>query len=203
MKAGILFSGGKDSSLAALLLSRDYEVELNTFVFDTGTSQEGVERAAKALGMPLKIRVFEAGLLDEVVDLIVSCGYPNDAINLVHRKAIYALGESYDVIGDGTRLNDRVPKLRYGEVQSLEARLRISYVRPLLGFGRTEVNRLAARHLKVAYGETGEIQNGDYEHEIRAAFNARGIEPHTVFPDHHSQSLVVGVTGCNDVGGQI
>ena len=30
MKAGVLFSGGKDSSLAAILLSRDYTVELNT-----------------------------------------------------------------------------------------------------------------------------------------------------------------------------
>jgi len=33
MKAGVLFSGGKDSALAALLLSRDYDVELNTVVF--------------------------------------------------------------------------------------------------------------------------------------------------------------------------
>ena len=34
MKAGVLFSGGKDSALAAILLARDYDVELNTCVFD-------------------------------------------------------------------------------------------------------------------------------------------------------------------------
>ncbi|HDR46400.1 MAG TPA: alpha hydrolase, partial [Geoalkalibacter subterraneus] len=28
MKAGLLFSGGKDSALAAVMLARDYEVEL-------------------------------------------------------------------------------------------------------------------------------------------------------------------------------
>ena len=34
MKAGVLYSGGKDSSLAAIMLGTYYEVELNTFVFD-------------------------------------------------------------------------------------------------------------------------------------------------------------------------
>ena len=34
MKAGVLYSGGKDSSLAAMMLGTYYEVELNTFVFD-------------------------------------------------------------------------------------------------------------------------------------------------------------------------
>jgi len=34
MEAGVLFSGGKDSALAAILLARDYGVELNTCVFD-------------------------------------------------------------------------------------------------------------------------------------------------------------------------
>ena len=52
MKAGVLFSGGKDSSLTALMLSRDYEVELNNFVFDAKTDRTGVENAAKVLGLP-------------------------------------------------------------------------------------------------------------------------------------------------------
>ena len=192
MNAGVLFSGGKDSSLAALMLSRDYEVELNTFVFKKDSEIKGVERAAEVLGFPLIKRVFEEGLLDIVMDMMVKSGYPNDAINLVHRSAINSLCREYDVIGDGTRLNDRVPMLNYAEVQSLEGKYNCALVRPLLGFGRREVDRLVNSHFIVEYGETGGIQNGDYEHEIRAAFNAKGINPFKIFPSHHEQSLVTG-----------
>ena len=192
MKAGILFSGGKDSSLAALMLSRDYEVELNTFVFDEQRTVPELENAADAMNFPLVWRVFEPDFLETVVEMMVSTGYPNDAINLVHRNAVKTLAGFYDVIGDGTRLNDRVPMLSLSEVQSLEARHECSYVRPLLGFGKTEVERLANRHFTVSYGETGTIHNGDYEHEIRAAFNARGIDPYAIFPNRHQQSLVTG-----------
>ena len=192
MKAGLLFSGGKDSSLAALMLSRDYEVELNTFVFDEQRTVPELERAADAMNFPLVWRVFEPSFLETVVEMMVSTGYPNDAINLVHRNAVKTLAGFYDVIGDGTRLNDRVPMLSLSEVQSLEARHECSYVRPLLGFGKTEVERLANRHFTVSYGETGTIHNGDYEHEIRAAFNARGIDPYVIFPNRHQQSLVTG-----------
>jgi len=192
MKAGVLFSGGKDSSLAALMLSRDYEVELNTFVFRRETPIGAIENAAGALELPLRKRVFSAGLLETVVDMMTSNGYPNDAINLVHRNAITSLAGEYDVIGDGTRLNDRVPMLNLPEVQSLEARYECTYVRPLLGFGKAAVDELVSRHFEVEYGETGHIENGDYEHEIRAAFNARGIDPYTVFPSRHQQSLVIG-----------
>jgi len=192
MKAGVLFSGGKDSSLAALMLSRDYEVELNTFVFRGETPVGPIENAARALELPLIKREFSAGLLSTVVDMMASDGYPNNAINLVHRNAITSLAREYDVIGDGTRMNDRVPMLNLPEVQSLEARYECTYVRPLLGFGKAAVDELVARHFKVEYGETGHIENGDYEREIRAVFNAQGIDPYTVFPSRHQQSLVTG-----------
>ena len=198
MKAGVLFSGGKDSSLTALMLSRDYEVELNNFVFNKDTDTSGVENAAKVLGLPLKKRVFESGLLENVVDLMVEKGNPSDAINLVHRNAIMTLAEEYDVIGDGTRLNDRVPMLTYAEVQSLEGKHGSALVRPLLGFGRREVNRLTGKYFTVQYGETGSMKNGDYEHEIRAAFKARGIDPYSIFPSHHEQSLVTGRRSADD-----
>ena len=120
--AGVLFSGGKDSSLAALLLDREYQVELNTFVFRENTNIESVEYAADVLGMPLIKRVFPDGFLDEVVTTMARDGFPNNAINLVHRNAICSLAGGYDVIGDGTRLNDRVPMLGLDDVQRIEAR---------------------------------------------------------------------------------
>ncbi len=192
MKAGVLFSGGKDSSLAAIMLGTYYEVELNVFVFDPSRQVPSVDAAARALGFPLIKRVFDTGLLDEMVDLVKTCGYPNDAINRVHQVAVETLSSDYAVIGDGTRFNDRVPMLSRAEVQSLGNRTGCSYVRPLLGYVKTEVDRLVDRFLVVQYGETGTIQNGDYEAEIRDAVAARRIDPATLFPAHHDQSLVIG-----------
>jgi hypothetical protein len=192
MKAGVLFSGGKDSSLAAIMLGTYYEVELNVFVFDPSRQVPSVDAAAQALGFPLIKRVFDRGLLDEMVNLVKTCGYPNDAINRVHQIAVETLSSAYPVVGDGTRFNDRVPMLSRAEVQSLGNRTGCSYVRPLLGYVKPEVDRLVDRFLVVQYGETGTIRNGDYEAEIREAVAVRGIDPATLFPAHHDQSLVTG-----------
>lgn len=192
MKAGVLYSGGKDSSLAAILLGTYYQVELNTFVFGQDRLIPSVEAAADALGYPIKKRVFEEGMLNKMVDLVVEKGYPNDAINFVHRSAVESLAGEYDVVGDGTRFDDRVPMLSREAVQSLMSRTGCSYVRPLLGVPRREVDRLVDQLLVVQYGETGTIENGDYESEIRDAFRARGLDYTTLFPQHHEQSLVVG-----------
>jgi len=192
MKAGVLYSGGKDSSLAALMLGTYYEVELTTFVFDPDHQIPSVEAAADALGFPLQKRVFRNGLLNEMVDMVMQKGYPNDAINYVHRSAVESLAQEYDIVGDGTRFDDRVPMLPREEVQSLMSRTGCSYVRPLLGFVRREIDRLVDRFFVVEYGETGTIRNGDYESEIREAFTSRGIDYAPLFPKHHGQSLVVG-----------
>jgi len=192
MKAGVLFSGGKDSSLAAIMLGTYYEVELNFFVFDPSRQVPSVDAAAQVLGFPLIKRVFRKGFLDEMVDLVKTCGYPNDAINTVHQAAVETLSSEYAVVGDGTRFNDRVPMLTRAEVQSLGNRTGCSYVRPLLGYVKPEVDRLVDRFLVVKYGETGTIRNGDYEAEIREACASRGIDVSSLFPAHHDQSLVIG-----------
>jgi predicted subunit of tRNA(5-methylaminomethyl-2-thiouridylate) methyltransferase len=192
MKAGVLYSGGKDSSLASIMLGTYYEVELNTFVFDPLRHIPTLEAAAEALGYPLKKRVFREGMLKETADLVIATGYPNDAINAVHQAAVELLAAEYNVVGDGTRFDDRVPMLSRETVQSLGSRTGCSYVRPLLGYVRHEVDRLADQLLVVQYGETGTIRNGDYEAEIRDAIRARGLDPTPLFPAHHEQSLVVG-----------
>ena len=192
MKAGVLFSGGKDSSLAALMLSRDYEVELNTFVFNPDRSLPAVVKAAEALGLPHRRHVFAPEVLESAVESVIACGFPNDAINMVHRAAVGVLCMEYRVVADGTRLDDRVPMLTRDEVQRLRDRCGCSYVRPLLGYGKPEITRLSERLLKVQYGETGTLENGDYEAEIREAVRARGMNPSVFFPSHHAQSLVIG-----------
>lgn len=192
MRAGVLFSGGKDSALAALLLARDYDVELNSFVFDTNRVIPDVQAAADAVGLPFRRWVFKSGLLETAVEIVIAHGYPNQAITMVHKEAIAALTAEYSVVGDGTRLNDRVPKLTPADVQHIEARTGCSYVRPLLGFGKTEVERLAQRFFTFVQGDSETITSGDYEHELRAALREKGLDPAAFFPPHHDQSLVRG-----------
>jgi predicted subunit of tRNA(5-methylaminomethyl-2-thiouridylate) methyltransferase len=191
MNAAVLFSGGKDSALAAILLSRDYNVELISFLFHSGQEAKEVTAAAEALGFPYRTRKFEPDILSRAADMVIACGFPNDAINMVHLCAVTALAKEYQVVADGTRFNDRVPKLPRPEVQRLWNRYGCSYVRPLLGYPKAEVDRLVRKFLVVSRGETGSIGNGDYEREIRAEVRAKGYDTGKFFPGHHEQSLVI------------
>ena len=191
MKAGVLYSGGKDSTLAAILLSREYDVELITFVFDSCHAIPSIEAAANATGFPWKKQVFAPGFLDEVVTRIVNDGHPAHAINEIHRRSLCALAQEYEVVADGTRRDDRVPMRTSAEVQSLEMKYGVSYVRPLLGIGKKEIIRLCERSFEIAYGETGTIPNGDFESEIRAEMVRRGIDYVPLFPKNHEQSLII------------
>ncbi len=191
MKAGVLYSGGKDSSLAAMFLSRDYEVELLTFVFDENHAVPSIKAAAKELGFPWKKVAFASGFLDEVVEMIVHDGHPANAINEIHRRSLSAAAEEYEVVADGTRRDDRVPMRTPSEVQSFEMKQKVSYIRPLLGIGKTEILRIAERFFEIAYGETGTIANGDYESEIRTELIRRGVDYMPLFPKNHEQSLVI------------
>jgi hypothetical protein len=191
MNAAVLFSGGKDSSLAAILLSRDYEVELISFLFSSGQEAKEVTAAAEVLEFPHSTREFGPDLLSRAADMVIACGFPNDAINMVHLCAVTALAKEYRVVADGTRFNDRVPKLPRAEVQRLWNLYGCSYVRPLLGYPKAEVDRLVERFLVVSRGETGSIGNGDYEREIRAEVRVKGHDTEKLFPGHHEQSLVI------------
>ena len=195
MKAGVLFSGGKDSALAALLLAPHYEVEVITFASGAGRNLDAVEAAGEALGLAWRRGTLPDGVLGAALDRIAADGYPNNAINLVHRWALEALAREYPVIADGTRFDDRVPMLGQDEARSLMDRCGCAYVRPLLGFPRAEVDRLAGRYLAIERGETGAIPNGDYECELRAGLRERGIDPTPIFPSSHEQTLVRGRTG--------
>ena len=91
MKAGVLFSGGKDSALAALLLAPHYEVEVVTFASGAGRNLAAVEAAGSALGLAWRRASLPGEVLGAAIDRIVADGYPNNAINLVHQWALEAL----------------------------------------------------------------------------------------------------------------
>jgi tRNA methyltransferase len=189
MRAGVLFSGGKDSALAALLLSPFAQIELVTMSF--GIVPNDAAAVARALGFPHVTISLEEELATTSVDAMIKDGYPNRGINQVHKTALERAAERYRFVADGTRRDDKAPLLTLREARSLEDRLRVDYVRPLLGYGRRAIDALAAAHLEVIYGEGISF---DYEVELRRlmAISYGQEAVNRVFPKRHLQSRVTG-----------
>jgi hypothetical protein len=193
MECGLLFSGGKDSSLAALLLDRFYDVTLVTAHFGITDDWKHAREAADALGFPFDEVEMDASFADGAAERMREDGFPRAGIQQVHEDALEAVAEEYDVVADGTRRDDRVPTVSRAVAQSLEDRHGVDYVAPLSGFGRSAVDRLVEEHLVVESGPSEEIPKGDYEAELRARIRERwGSDTvRNVFPDHE-QTRVVG-----------
>lgn len=193
MECGLLFSGGKDSSLAALLLDDFYEVTLVTAHFGLTGDWQYAEEAADALGFAFDEIEMDPEVADAAIEQMHEDGFPREGIQQVHEAALEAVAEEYDVVADGTRRDDRVPTISRAVAQSLEDRYDVDYVAPLSGFGRNAVDRLVETHLVVESGPSEEIPKGDYEAELRAKIRERWSEAAVgeIFPDHE-QTRVVG-----------
>ncbi|BDC35490.1 MAG: alpha hydrolase [Candidatus Methanoliparum thermophilum] len=193
MIAAVLFSGGQDSSLASLILSNYFDVELLTF--STGLSQnwETAKNVAAKIGLPYKTVFFE-DVVDEAARIMINDGFPNNGLNYIHKKALeYAASmDRYDILADGTRRDDRAPLLNYNEIKSLEDRYSISYVRPLAGFGRKIIDALVNRFFIIREEEDMSCRS-DYEYEIRMFISDRYGKDTVdkIFPKKHLHSLVV------------
>ena len=112
MKACVLYSGGKDSSLMAVILKElGYKVELTTINFGLTPSWKAASKSAYNLGFPHRVIITDIEILQKGVQMILEDGYPNNGLNYIHYKAVetIAMEEDYSIIADGTRRDDRVP----------------------------------------------------------------------------------------------
>lgn len=195
MDLALLYSGGKDSSLAALVLDRFYDVELVTATFGVTDDWRHAERAAEALGFPFDTHRLDRSVASEAVETMRTDGYPRNGIQRVHEHALEAVAtREITAVADGSRRDDRVPSVSRAFAQSLEDRHGIDYLSPLAGFGRSTVDRLVAETLDVETGPSEEISKGDYEGELRTLL-ADECGPGVVgevFPEHE-QTYVRGV----------
>ncbi|MFW5939700.1 MAG: DUF7411 family protein [Halolamina sp.] len=195
MELALLYSGGKDSSLAALVLDSFYDVTLVTAHFGITEEFETARRAAEALGFPFDTVELDREVAEDAVDRMVEDGYPRNGIQRVHEHALEVVAE-WDVtaVADGTRRDDRVPTVSRATAQSLEDRYGVDYLSPLAGFGRGAVDRLVEQELDVETGPSEEIERADYEGELRAIIREQyGDEAvGTVFPAH-DQTIVRGL----------
>lgn len=193
MTCGLLYSGGKDSSLAALVLEGFYDLTLVTAHFGVTDEWRYAMDAAESLGFEAESIELDGDVLEEATDRMYEDGYPRRGIQLVHEAALEAVAEEYDIVADGTRRDDRVPTVSRAVAQSLEDRHGVDYVAPLSGFGRNVVDDLVDAHLIVESGPSEEISKGDYETELRAYIGRKWGETTVddIFPTHE-QTRVVG-----------
>jgi predicted subunit of tRNA(5-methylaminomethyl-2-thiouridylate) methyltransferase len=194
MKASILFSGGKDSGLTALLLEPFFdEIELVTFSFGRDEAWRVAASAAAEMGHPHRRIIFEEGVLEKGLDMLRSTGYPNDALNYVHSIALETLAESCEFVADGTRRDDRAPKMGPSAIKSLEDRLNVHYLRPLAGLGGKAIRAMAGRFLDFEEELSERYPASDFEVGLRYAlkdrFGAQEVE--RIFPSRHMHTRVI------------
>ena len=196
MRLGLLYSGGKDSSLAALFLDRFYDVTLVTAHFDVTEDWRHAREAAQAVGFDFETIVMDRAVAEDAIERMLEDGYPRNGIQTVHQHALESIAQipSFDAIADGTRRDDRVPTVSRAQAQSLEDRHDVDYIAPLSGFGRHAVDRLVEAELDVTVGPSEDIGKADYESELRALIAAEHGESAVgeVFPDH-TQTVVNGL----------
>ncbi|WP_256402568.1 DUF7411 family protein [Halorubrum salinum] len=197
MELALLYSGGKDSSLAAHLLDRFYDVRCVTGSFGLTDDWEHAERAAAELGYPFERVDLDDEVAAAAAERMIADGYPRNGIQRVHEHALEVVAtRDVDAVADGTRRDDRVPTVSRAQAQSLEDRHGVDYISPLSGFGRHAVDRLVEATFDVQQGPSEEVPKADYEDELRTLIADEHGEQTVdeVFPDH-DQTYVHGRNG--------
>ena len=194
MRCGVLYSGGKDSTLAALVLEPFYEPTLVTATFGIADVVAPGRRAAAGVDLSFETIELDPAVAARAAERMVEDGYPRNGIQQVHEHAVETIADGdFSAVADGTRRDDRVPTVDRSLAQSVEDRFGVDYLAPLAGFGRAAIDDLADRRLRVETGPSETIAKADYETELRALVRDE-YGPETVadvFPEH-TQSRVVG-----------
>ncbi len=197
MKVSVLFSGGKDSSLSALLLEPFFEVELVTCNFGLLPTGEIAAKTAKELHFPHRTVSLDREILEKAYELLLRDGFPpRSAINYIHGRAVetLALDPAVKLIADGTRRDDRVPVLSISQIRSIEDRLGVQYFcPPLKGYGKKVVDSLVRSYLNIEQGGPSEsTQKADYETELRELIRQRQGDERIreLFPVHFQSHVL-------------
>jgi predicted subunit of tRNA(5-methylaminomethyl-2-thiouridylate) methyltransferase len=193
MKACVLYSGGKDSSLMAFILNKlGYDVELVTVNYGIYPSWKPAAESASNLNFNHRVMMADSDTIRSAVQTILNDGFPNNGINQLHKYALELVAKEYDVVADGTRRDDRIPKLNLNEVRSFEDRNNVEYIN-LGGFGHKSMNHLSKTLFEVKKELTNMDNNSDYEIEIRYLISEIEGESGAlkIFPEH-LQSRVIG-----------
>jgi len=191
MKAAVLYSGGKDSSFVAVMLKRlGLDVELYTANFGVYDSYIPAGKSADALGFKHNVLKMDQKILKEACEKILEDGFPNDGIKYIHEKTVEELAKNHDIIADGTRRDDRTPKLNINQIKSLEDRLDTQYIN-LDSFGHKSVKLITESLFEISTERSNKDNSSDFEVEIRTMIDDMGGNSLDIFPEHY-QTRVIG-----------
>lgn len=190
MKACVLYSGGKDSSLMAVILKRlGFDVEVCTANFGVYNSFIPAQKSAEALGIKHRVLNLDKGILNTGVKMIMDDGFPNDGIKYIHKQVVEAAASEYPVVADGTRRDDKTPKLNRDQIQSLEDRKNIQYIN-LDSFGYKTIKTLVSSLFEVKKERSNKDNSSDFEVEIRILIDKLGGNSSEIFPEHYQTNVV-------------
>ena len=191
MKAGVLYSGGKDSSFVAVMLKRlGLDVELCTANFGVYDSYIPASKSAEALGFKHNVLKMDTDILDETCEMIMNDGFPNDGIKFIHAQTVERIADDYNIIADGTRRDDRTPKLNINQIRSLEDRKNVQYIN-LDSFGHKSVKLITSSLFEISHEKSNKDNSSDFEVEIRTLIDEKGGNSLDIFPEHY-QTRVIG-----------
>ena len=191
MKAAVLYSGGKDSSFVAVMLKRlDLDVELYTANFGVYDSYIPAGKSAESLGFKHNVLEMDKSILRKTCEKILEDGFPNDGIKYIHEKTVEELAETHDIIADGTRRDDRTPKLNINQIKSLEDRKDVQYIN-LDSFGHKSVKLITENLFEISKEKSNRDNSSDFEVEIRTMIDDMGANSLDIFPEHY-QTRVIG-----------
>jgi predicted subunit of tRNA(5-methylaminomethyl-2-thiouridylate) methyltransferase len=218
MKASILFSGGKDSCLAAKMLSVFFDIELITASFGLLPNWEKAEEAAKKLKFSFKVFKLDKEILERAAERTVKDGFPNNGIKFIHQKALEEVAQnpparitsqsdtgghnplykrgSNIFISDGIRRDDKVPVLSVSEIRSLEDKFDVHYIQPLAGYSWKTIDILIDKFFVIEkYKSASSFVGSEYEFELREIIKRKYGEKKIkeIFPQNHTHSLVISV----------
>lgn len=190
-KACVLYSGGKDSSLMAIILQKlGFDVELVTANFGVYDSFIPASKSAKALGFNHNVLKMDTDILDKTCDIIMEDGFPNEGIKFIHEAVVEEAANNYDLVADGTRRDDRTPKLNINQIRSLEDRKNVQYAN-LDSFGIKTIKSITSDLFELSHERSNKDNNSDYEVEIRTLIDEKGGKSKDIFPTHY-QTRVTG-----------
>jgi hypothetical protein len=191
MKAAVLYSGGKDSSLVAVMLQRlGLDVELVTANFGVYDSYVPAQKSAEALGFPHRVFEMDREILEKTCEMIMEDGFPNDGIKYIHAQTVEKIADEYEIIADGTRRDDRTPKLTVNQIRSLEDRKSVSYIN-LDSFGHKSIKQITENLFEISHEKSNRDNSSDFEIEIRIMIDEKGGNSLDIFPEHY-QTRVIG-----------
>ena len=191
MKAAVLYSGGKDSSFVAVMLERlGLDVELYTANFGVYDSYIPASKSAKSLGFKHNVLKMDKDILKATCERILEDGFPNEGIKYIHSQTVEKLAEDHDIIADGTRRDDRTPKLGINQIKSLEDRKNVQYIN-LDSFGHKSVKLITESLFEISKERSNRDNSSDFEVEIRTMIDDMGANSLDIFPEHY-QTRVIG-----------